>query len=233
MRATYILATVPGDPAKTNVINVNLRSSNSLMKTYCAMPLPALTKEIKTYPKDTMDQTAVAYGLHIGTVEDLAGNDVNDLSAIVHQYTCSKRYEHSGDPEVKTGFDCPLCHPETYRTVERNRLGKKQALVKPGSTKSSVKVRYQEFVELFATYKHRFVSDLFFQYMVEAYYFKKILAKFGFTWKQDKIHTESWIIDEVEDSVFADFVEEIATELTALGVEYVAYILKIVFSFSG
>ena len=102
-------------------------------------------------------------------------------------------------------------------------LGKKQALTKCGSTKSSVQRRYQKFVDLFATYKHRFVSDLVFQYMVEAYYFKKIFTKFGFTWKEDKIHTESWITEEVEDSVYEDFIDEIKDEFTALGVDYVAY----------
>ena len=84
-------------------------------------------------------------------------------------------------------------------------------------------LRYQKFLELVVSYKHRFVADLFFQYMVEAYYFKKILDRFPPNWKDDNIHTESWIADEEEDGVFEKFVAEIRDELTTMGVQYVAY----------
>ena len=40
-----------------------------------------------------------------------------------HQQTCAKRYAPSADPNEKTGYDCPVTHPEIYRGVGE-KLGK-------------------------------------------------------------------------------------------------------------
>jgi transcription elongation factor Elf1 len=158
-KAHNIVETFAADATNLNVIEVKLISAKNLMRTFCGFSLEYLRNCIKAYTSgndlNDLDGTAVVYGFHIGTVQDLTGNDVNDLSAIVHEYTCAKyakKYQHNGDDdsEVKTGFDCPLCHPEKYSVVAQE-LGENQALVKCGSTKSSVKRRYQKFVDMFTT----------------------------------------------------------------------------------
>jgi hypothetical protein len=145
-----------------------------------------------------------------------------DLACHQHSMHCRKYLDHSGTEE-KTGFDCPMVHPDLFRQVMRQHGLKADevAYLKTGITCQGMDGRYSPVAAWMSTYRHKFQADIYLRYALEAYYLKRTHMLLPPLFHDRDLHTECVIVKAIPEQAFLQHLDLIKQDAVALGVWYV------------
>jgi hypothetical protein len=188
---------------------------------------------VQQMPSDTLDMF-IHDRKEICSAPDFPPTDILDIcaygfwdfipaqAAFKHHLTCTKFYEHSGDTDVKTGYDCPMTHPAIYiaASIKHNA---DVGFLKTGITSQDGDVadRYSVLAQWMADYIHCYKGDVYLKFAIEEKYCRRMWQVCPPLERSTTchIHTESVLVARVDDEVISEAAAGVMTDLKKLGLD--------------